>query len=73
MKNFDDIGPIVEHVYIIENKGPFSINYFKMKIYWPFELKPLNNEQDSRGKRLLYLTEKPRVRLIFIKKNGICF
>lgn len=66
MRSFDNIGPIIEHIYLINNYGPFTIDYFKMKFYWPYELNSsssatmmINNKE--HGKHLLYLTEKPIV------------
>jgi hypothetical protein len=62
MNSLDHIGPTIEHTYVINNLGPFSINYFKMKFYWPYELKSTFKDSiDPRGKRLLYLTDKPSV------------
>lgn len=66
MKSLDNIGPTVEHMYIIDNLGPFSMNYFRMKFYWPFELSAaMKDSKDQRGKRLLYLTDKPSVSVFF--------
>ena len=84
MRTLEDIGPIVEHIYIvsvinkdvkllvckfvslitfqINNLGPFSIDYFKMKFYWPYELASTDSDENTvHGKYLLYLTETPRV------------
>jgi hypothetical protein len=64
MENFDQIGPIIEHTYKINNAGPFSVNFFQLIVDWPYEtrlldLNPSTNEKFEDGKHLLYLTEKP--------------
>lgn len=68
MKIFENIGPIIEHVYLVENLGPFSINSFEMNIHWPFELNPSESE-NIHGKHLLYLTDRPKVSLKPIVRN----
>lgn len=66
MKNFEQIGPIIEHTYIINNGGPFSVNFFQLEVDWPYESRLVDFESisksrpgDYEGKYLLYLTEKP--------------
>jgi hypothetical protein len=66
MKNFEQIGPIIEHTYIINNGGPFSVNFFQLEVDWPYESRLVDFETTSKsrpgdyeGKYLLYLTEKP--------------
>lgn len=65
MRNLEDIGPIIEHTYKINNAGPFSVNFFQLIIDWPHETR-LDDHLDStnqfhQGKHLLYLIEKPTV------------
>jgi hypothetical protein len=60
MKSLEEIGPIIEHTYKINNAGPFSVNFFQLIVDWPHETRledPLN--QLKQGKHLLYLIEKP--------------
>ena len=67
MKNFEQIGPIIEHTYIINNGGPFSVNFFQLEVDWPYESRLVDFNDavnkarpgDHDGKYLLYLTEKP--------------
>ena len=30
MKRLEEIGPIIEHTYKINNAGPFSVNFFQL-------------------------------------------
>ena len=66
MKSFEQIGPIIEHTYIINNGGPFSVNFFQLEVDWPYESRLVDFDGvsksrpgDYEGKYLLYLTEKP--------------
>lgn len=47
----------------INNAGPFSVNKFQLIVNWPYEarIKTMYNGRynDTYGKHLLYLTEKP--------------
>ena len=66
MKNLEQIGPIIEHTYLVNNNGPFSVNFFQLIIDWPYETRLANFNANSPinyfdGKHLLYLTEKPTV------------
>lgn len=50
----DDIGPIVKHIYnIINNAGPSDAKDVHVKIDWPAET--------AAHRRLLYLTESPKI------------
>lgn len=49
----EDIGPIVEHVYEVTNKGPQTLGNVEMKVLWPIK--------DSNGRDLTYLHEEPEV------------
>jgi len=63
MQKFEDIGPLIEHTYKIFNYGPFSLNDFNMKIFWPHETSTSDiysdNSENQNGKYLLYLTQSP--------------
>ncbi len=81
MKSYDNIGPIIEHIYTvscnllfcqfdinktlivfkISNLGPYTVNNFTMKFYWPFETNLTYGANHKHGKHLLYLIEKPIV------------
>jgi hypothetical protein len=70
IKNFDEIGPIIEHTYIITNGGPFTVNFFQLIVDWPYELRlrdfnPKSSIKYYDGKHLLYLAEKPTVNCFF--------
>lgn len=67
MQKLEQIGPIIEHTYKVNNGGPFSIQSFYLIIDWPYESRLVdfdteNNLQFIAGKHLLYLTEKPTVK-----------
>ncbi|RNA43640.1 integrin alpha-PS1 isoform X2 [Brachionus plicatilis] len=64
MQKLEQIGPIIEHTYNINNGGPFSVHNFHLIIDWPYESRLVNfdienNLQFVAGKHLLYLIEKP--------------
>lgn len=66
MTNLEQIGPIIEHTYIINNGGPFSVRNFHLLVDWPYESRlfdfnPINPIKFIDGKHLLYLIEKPTV------------
>lgn len=49
-----DIGPEVEHIYLVRNKGPSNIEEAKIYILWP--------TYTSNKEFLLYLTSKPEIK-----------
>ena len=59
IKKIEEIGPIIEHTYKINNGGPFSVESFQLIIDWPHETRLSNLNQLRHGKHLLYLIEKP--------------
>lgn len=61
IQTLDEIGPIIEHTYKINNGGPFSVSSFQLVVDWPHETRlPSPNLNHLRyGKHLLYLIERP--------------
>ncbi|CAI9741711.1 integrin alpha-PS1-like isoform X2 [Octopus vulgaris] len=57
MKNEDDIGPVVSHIYDVYNKGSGTVPQSKLTIEWPYELA----SDEDHGKHLLYLLQPPKV------------
>ena len=60
MQDVAEIGPLVDHRYIVKNYGPSMVDVLTVRIGWPFQVE--NNK--PQGKWLLYLTSHPLV------KNG---
>ena len=60
LKDVSEIGPLVQHRYLITNYGPSEVDVVTIKIKWPFQVE--NNK--PQGKWLLYLTDHP------LLKNG---
>ena len=60
MQDVAEIGPLVDHRYIVKNYGPSMVDVLTVRISWPFQVE--NNR--AQGKWLLYLTSHPLV------KNG---
>lgn len=57
MKKESDIGPAINHTFIVVNHGPGAIGGATLRIYWPYELKT----PYTQGKHLLYLMQPPVV------------
>lgn len=55
----EEIGPIIEHTYKINNGGPFSVESFQLIVDWPHETRLSGINNLRHGKHLLYLIEKP--------------
>ena len=60
MADVAEIGPLVDHRYLVKNRGPSMVDVLTVRISWPFQVE--NNK--PQGKWLLYLTSHPVV------KNG---
>lgn len=60
LRDVSEIGPLVQHRYLVTNYGPSEVDVVTVKISWPFQVE--NNK--AQGKWLLYLTEHPQL------KNG---
>ena len=60
MADVAEIGPLVDHRYLVKNYGPSTVDVVTVRIGWPFQVE--NNK--PQGKWLLYLTSHPVV------KNG---
>ena len=60
MQDVAEIGPLVDHRYLVKNYGPSMVDVLTVRISWPFQVE--NNK--PQGKWLLYLTSHPLV------KNG---
>merc|ERR1719422_2193555 len=60
MKDVSEIGPHVDHRYLVKNYGPSMVDVLTVKINWPFQVE----NHKPQGKWLLYLTGHPVV------KNG---
>ena len=60
MADVAEIGPLVDHRYLVKNYGPSMVDVLTVRISWPFQVE--NNK--PQGKWLLYLTSHPVV------KNG---
>ena len=60
MQDVAEIGPLVDHRYLVKNYGPSMVDVLTVRISWPFQVE--NNKPE--GKWLLYLTSHPLV------KNG---
>ena len=60
MADVTEIGPLVDHRYLVKNYGPSMVDVLTVRISWPFQVE--NNK--PQGKWLLYLTSHPVV------KNG---
>ena len=58
LKDVSEIGPLVQHRYLVTNYGPSEVDVVTIKIKWPFQVE--NNK--PQGKWLLYLTEHPLLR-----------
>ncbi|XP_076467548.1 integrin alpha-PS1-like [Babylonia areolata] len=52
-----DIGPAVNHSFIVSNKGPSNVSSSTLTIEWPMEV----GRDGAQGKYLLYLMEEPIV------------
>ncbi len=59
IQSLEQIGPIIEHTYKINNGGPFSIQSFQLVVEWPHETRLSYQNTMSHGKHLLYLVERP--------------
>jgi hypothetical protein len=59
IRTLNEIGPIVEHTYKINNGGPFSVNNFQLVVDWPHETRLPHLNHLRFGKHLLYLVERP--------------
>ena len=57
------LGAEVFHKYVVDNRGPWRVDYVDVEILWPYQVE--NNR--PQGKWLLYLTGVPTVdgRIIF--------
>ena len=60
MKDVTEIGPLVDHRYLVKNYGPSMVDVLTVKISWPYQVE----NHKPQGKWLLYLTGHPVV------KNG---
>ena len=60
LQDVAEIGPLVDHRYLVKNYGPSMVDVLTVRISWPFQVE--NNK--PQGKWLLYLTSHPLV------KNG---
>ena len=60
MRDVAEIGPLVDHRYLIKNYGPSTVDVLTVRIKWPFQVE----NSRPQGKWLLYLTSHPVV------KNG---
>ena len=60
MRDAAEIGPLVDHRYLVKNSGPSMVDVLTVRISWPHQVE--NNK--PQGKWLLYLTSHP------IVKNG---
>ena len=60
MEDVAEIGPLVDHRYLVKNSGPSMVDVLTVRISWPFQVE--NNK--PQGKWLLYITSHPLV------KNG---
>lgn len=58
-QSLEQIGPIIEHTYKINNGGPFSVQSFQLIVEWPHETRLPYLDSMHHGKHLLYLVEKP--------------
>ena len=54
MSYFDEAGPYLEHVFIVENAGPAAVRGLSLIVAWPGEQDCPNEQCD----RLLYLTDE---------------
>lgn len=76
IKVLDEIGTKVVHKYLIDNRGPWRVDEFKVQIHWPYQTE--NNKKE--GKWLLYMTDIPvvdgrysKICLAIFLKNKIGF
>ncbi|CAF3648267.1 unnamed protein product [Rotaria sordida] len=60
IKNLDQFGMEVTHIYTIINSGPNSVRSHNVTIFWPYET--LDVEWEN-GKILLYLVEEPIIEI----------
>ncbi|CAF2124500.1 unnamed protein product [Rotaria magnacalcarata] len=60
IKNLDQFGMEVTHIYTIINSGPNNVRSHNVTILWPYET--LDNEWEN-GKILLYLVEEPIIEI----------
>ncbi|KAL5006756.1 hypothetical protein ScPMuIL_015562 [Solemya velum] len=49
------IGPAINHTYVVENSGPGIVDNLRVTIHWPYEME----SEYEHGKYLLYLMEFP--------------
>ncbi|KAL8621290.1 hypothetical protein ACOMHN_008115 [Nucella lapillus] len=64
MRTERDIGPAVNHSFIVTNNGPSDVSSSTLHIEWPMEV----GGEGAQGKYLLYLMEKPIVE----KGEAVC-
>jgi len=60
LRNVSEIGPLVQHRYLVTNYGPSEVDVVTIKIKWPYQVENMK----PQGKWLLYLTDHP------LLKNG---
>ncbi|XP_015598210.1 integrin alpha-PS1 isoform X2 [Cephus cinctus] len=57
IKQLNEIGPKVSHIYVVYNEGPWKVSSVEVRISWPYEVA----NDKPHGKWLLYLEEMPTV------------
>ncbi|XP_067649409.1 integrin alpha-PS1-like isoform X1 [Haliotis asinina] len=53
----DEIGPPINHTFVVTNFGPGVVSRSELTIYWPYQ----TENGEPQGKHLLYLMQAPQV------------
>ncbi|KAF2364298.1 Integrin alpha-2 [Trinorchestia longiramus] len=57
VKSIEEIGAEVIHKYVVDNRGPWRVDYTDVEILWPHQVENF----EPQGKWLLYLVDTPTV------------